>query len=317
VTAAVTASRKSVSRIFFCSVLAAYGGLTGWYLAALVSTSAVSQRPTAGTLFFQGGILGACIGLGAGVFDGIAVRSIARIVKFGGTSLLLGLFAGMVALPMAQFIYDVVGSPNGSSGGGSFLGAVICWVLFGGLIGIGEGISKGSQTWKALVGGMLGGVFGGGVYEAIGRAPSQGASVHEQAVLAFALTILGGGIGCAIALVNTVLKDAWLVIENGKLAGTEINISKYVHPQLGSRRAGIIGSSQWDANVYLPGDGGISPRHASISYVDGLPTLTALPESIARRYTTSVNGRPVKSWPLSNGDRLQIGSTTILYRHSR
>ena len=309
------AAGQNVSRIFFSFLLAAYGGLTGWYLGAL--TSDFDQAPGTGTLLFQGAILGASIGLGAGIFDGIAVRSMARIVKFGGTSLVLGMLAGAVALPMAQFLYNALESGNSSSREASFSGALLCWILFGGLIGIGEGIGKGTQTWKAMLGGMLGGVIGGGIYEAIGRTTSQGTSAHEQTVLAFALTILGGGIGSAIALVTIVLKNAWLVIETGKLAGTEINISKFVHPQLGSRRAGIIGSSQWDANVYLPGDGGILPRHASISYVDGLPTLTALPAAIERNFTTSVNGRPVKSWPLSNGDRLQFGSTTVLYRHSR
>jgi len=295
------------NRIYYYFVLGAMGGLVGWYFTAMVTVAGVASQVV------LGGLLGASIGLGAGAFDGIACGSMARIVKFGGTSLLLGLAAGAIALPLVQTLYGSVSQADSVT---RFSIGTLCWIVLGGLIGLGEGVSKGSQPWKGLLGGIIGGALGGGIYEAVGRSTASTGSVAEQSVLAFAVSTLGGFIGSSVALVTTVLKDAWLVIENGKLAGTEINISKYVHRDLGSRRAGIIGSSQWDANIYLPGDSDVLPKHASIGYRDGAPTLTALPLAIQRRAKTLVNGRPVTVWPLSNGDRLQIGSTTLQYRQN-
>ena len=80
--------------------------------------------------------------------------------------MLLGMAAGGIALPLVQVVYA---AGFGDSRAESFTVGTLCWILFGGLIGLGEGISKGSQTWKGLVSGLIGGALGGGLYEAIGR----------------------------------------------------------------------------------------------------------------------------------------------------
>src|SRR5205823_894884 len=101
---------------------------------------------------------------------------------------LLGLVAGSIALPLVQVLYHALRPAAAASTRSlSFLAGIICWILFGGFIGLGEGVSKGSQTWKGLLGGMIGGLLGGGIYEAIGRPVTLTASPSGQAVLAFAL----------------------------------------------------------------------------------------------------------------------------------
>jgi uncharacterized membrane protein YeaQ/YmgE (transglycosylase-associated protein family) len=293
-------------RIYYYFILGAFGGLTGWLAMALSSSG-----PTP-NYFLRGAFLGALTGCGIGIYDGLASRSFARTVKFGGMSLLLGLVAGALAMPIVENIYRVMSG----SGSASVAAGVLCWILFGGIIGWGEGFSKGSQNWKGLLGGMAGGFIGGGLYEALGRR-QDAANASEQTLLALAFLLLGGAIGAAIALVTNALKSAWLSVENGKLAGKDIDISKYVNPALGSRKAGIIGCSQWDSTIYLPGDSDVLPRHASISYKDGSPTFTTLPEARAQGAETRVNNRVVTEWPLRNGDRIQIGSTNLVYRHKR
>jgi hypothetical protein len=302
----------SVSRVYQHFVLGAIGGLTGWYMAQLL-TLAWAAAPISGgdvplpQLAAQGALLGALIGLGASAFDGIATRSMARVIRFGGGSALAGMLAGATALPVLQALYGgTAGTP------GAIAAAMLCWLLFGACIGLAEGFAHGAQKWKTVVGGLAGGLLGGALFEALGR-PYQA----TPAILAAAMLTLGGCIAASVALVARLLTDAVIVIEAGKLKGDEVDVSKYVHRTLGARKPGLIGSSQFDANVYLPGDSGVLPRHATISYRDGAPTLTALPDAIQAKAVTAVNGRPVTVWPLSHGDRITIGSTTLLFTHRR
>src|SRR5262249_20440238 len=129
--------------------------------------------------------------------------------------------------------------------------------------------------------------------------------------------LLGAAIGVAIAYVTTKLKGAWLEILNGKLAKSSYDVSKYVHHKLGKSVVGIIGSNEWEAHIYLPGDAGVLPRHAGINFANGAPTLTVLPE-VGSKAETLVNGqRLTDSRPLRNGDELQFGSTRLIYREKR
>ncbi|MBI1353554.1 MAG: FHA domain-containing protein [Acidobacteria bacterium] len=298
----------SFARIYSHFVFGALGGLTGWYLAALWLHSD-GVEITSEEQLLRGAILGSCIGFGVGAFDGVDLRSAARLLRYGGVSLLLGLLAGAVALPAAQNLFD-----RFQTGSEPLVWqGTLCWILFGALIGLGEGVTKGTQAWKGVAGGMLGGMVGGGSYELFGRT-ADGASSQEQATLALALAALGGAIGAAVAYVTTLLRGAWVVINDGKLAKREFDVSKYVHPQLGARRPGVIGSN---GDIYLPGDSEVLPAHATISYVDGAPTLTASAEAVSQRRTTSVNGHPVQRWPLAHGDTIQIGNTSMTFRHKR
>jgi hypothetical protein len=270
-----------------------------------------------------GALLGAAIGIGIAAYEGLTSRSVIRFFKFGSQGLLLGTVAGVVALPLAQWLYATLLGPAAAQGQKNVawqavLVGTLCWLLFGGLIGFGESLSKGTQSVKGLAGGVLGGVLGGLIYE-IARASgvTNVASYNQQIVLAITLALLGGAIGASIAFVTTALKRAWLEVMDGKFAGRIYDVTKYVDRTLGSRKSGIIGSDEWNANVYLPSDRGVLPHHAEISSNDGVPTFTVAPGADKVSATTLVNGRRVSSWPLSDGDRLQLGSTNLVYRHKR
>lgn len=319
---------KEYIRVYYYFIIGAVGGLTGWFIGTLLlrslsSTLAAGQQSISHQALY-GAALGAAIGVSVAAYDGLVSRSLARFIKFGGIGFLLGSLAGALALPLAQWLYGRLlassaasQTPNVLPIWKSILVGTICWVLFGGLIGLGEGISKGTQSWKGLLGGTIGGVVGGMIYE-INRVSSDAVnlSYRRQLFLAISFALLGAAISAAIALVIAALKQAWIEVLDGKFAGRTFDVTKYVDPKLGVHRSGIIGSDQWSSHVYLPGDNEVLAHHAEISFANGAPTLTVRPEA-AKRASTFVNGRKVSACPLSDGDRLQVGSTKLIYHQKR
>jgi hypothetical protein len=180
---------------------------------------------------------------------------------------------------------------------------------------LGETISRGVQATKGLLGGAIGGLVGGAIFEVARASGATNNSTAEQFVLAVALTCVGGMVGASIAFVTASLRRAWLEVLDGPLAGRVYDVTKYVDPRLGGRRAATIGSDEWAANVYLPGDAEVLPRHATVGLRDGVPTLVM--ESGARDNPPVANGCPVSAWALRDGDRVQVGATTLVYRQRR
>lgn len=299
-------------KIYYSFLLGALGGALGWYL--------ISSFFGQSNELVRGAVLGGCIGLFATSYDAVITGVPSRIAKLCGIGIALGVGAGMLGLPLGEMIYNVIAGSSEARTVASILGGVTGYAVLGTIIGAAEGVGKGSQLWKALVGGLLGGLAGGMFFELFGRAASRGDaadSTSEQQFVAIALTFLGGSIGAAVAWFTAALKDAWFEIQSGKLAGTVINLSKYVASQSGTRNVGVVGASTWEANIYLPGDPDIRPRHAELALRDGVPTLTI--DDVAQREGAKlyVNGREVTRWPLSDGDTLRVGGTDMVYRDKR
>ena len=303
-------------KIYFYFVFGAMGGLTGWYLSASLLLGVVKLLDQA--LF--GAMVGAMIGLGIAAYEGYASRSFIRLFKYGSIGLMLGTIAGVVALPSTQWLYSRLFTTIGAQGGvvwKTLLVGMLCWVVFGGLIGFIEGLMKGAQSIKGFMGGVLGGIIGGGIYElARGWGMAKGPSVQQQFILALALSILGGAIGASVALVTVALKRAWIEVIDGKFAGRIYDVTKYVDPQLGVYKPGIIGSDEWRANIYLPGDHKVQPTHAKIGFANRAPYLSVFPAAL-KQALTLVNGKVVSDCALNDGDHLQIGNTQLRYRQKR
>jgi hypothetical protein len=305
-------------KIYFYFVFGAMGGLTGWYLSASLLLGVVTLLDQA--LF--GAMVGAMIGLGIAAYEGFVSRSFIRLFKHGSIGLMLGTIAGVIALPSSQWLYSRLFKTIGAQGGTPVLWkaaaiGMLCWIIFGGMIGFIEGLTKGAQSIKGFTGGLLGGIIGGGIYElARSWGIAQGASVQQQFILALVLSILGGAIGASIALVTVALKRAWIEVIDGKFAGRIYDVTKYVDPQLGIHKPGIIGSDEWRANIYLPGDHKIQPTHAKIGFGNGAPCLSVFP-SVLKQAVTLVNGEAVSDWELRDGDRLQVGNTQLRYHQKR
>ena len=325
---------KDNVRIYYYFIIGAIGGLTGWYLSTILGNNLgedfAAETLGKGIAYYAlfGATLGAVIGVAVSAYDGISNRSWQRFVKFGVIGFLLGAIAGAISLPLIDWMYQslVGAAAQAKSSGGNktlltFLIGSLCWVLFGGFIGLGEGIGKGTQAWKGVLGGMLGGLLGGVIYE-INRAVNPPSSLAEDNFnshffSAVSFTLLGASVSASVAFVTSALKSAWVEVLDGKLAGRNYDITKYVDKNLGAAKSGIIGSDEWSSHVYLPGDNEVLAHHAEISYTNGSPTITATPEA-SKHQTTYLNGRRLThSSPLVNGDRIQVGSTNLIYRNTK
>jgi hypothetical protein len=274
-------------KTYYSFLLGALGGLIGWFLIGVFFNQANE--------IVRGAVLGGCIGLFCTSYEALITGVIARIAKFLSIGALLGIAAGAVGLPVVELLYGHISGGADAPSFKMFFAGALGYALLGTLIGIAEGIGKGSQIWKAMLGGLLGG----------------------QWYLAIALTLLGGSIAAGVSLVTTALKDAWFEVVSGKLAGSTINVSKYVAEQSGARNIGVIGNSSWEANVFLPGDSAVKSRHAELALIDGVPTITIDQTAQKLGAKLEANGRPVKSWRLNDGDSILIGETELVFRNKR
>jgi hypothetical protein len=308
-------------------VIGAFGGLNGWFLSVAVLSKTNTYvfnnlQASSGavySLFILGGILGACIGGAASVCNIFGSRPLAQVIKSVAIGILLGTLAGGVALTASHLIYGallarvMIAAPQRT--GISFMIGLLCWAIFGSVMGFGSGLNKGTKSYKRLLCAVLGGLAGGLLYEA-GRASAFGeASLYGQQIfLALALALLGGAIGVSAALANTALKFAYIEVLSGEHSGRRYDVMKYVSGTANIQKPCIIGSDKISANIYLPADGKVLPHHAALGHTHGIPFLSKLPES-DRVGVLLVNGRPASRVSLADGDQLQMGSTMLLYRH--
>jgi hypothetical protein len=311
-------------RVYYYVLLGALGGTTGWFVTALAFRGADADPPTVAA---KGVILGALIGLAIAAYDGVVSRSFRRFFKFGLIGLLLGALGGGGGLSLGQQVFSRLWSPTLSGGRevfslSSFLVGTLCWMILGGLIGLVEVIGKGTQSYKGLLGGIFGALVGGGIYE-LARAYTQtsaGEPNPSQAIQAVSLGVMGGAIGGSVALISTLFRRAWLVVLDGKLKDHIYDLTKYVSKDSvikgkGKENGGaIIGSDELRVTVYLPADKEVLPQHAVLRYANEAPMLLPTPEALKSKAKTLVNNYPVSTWYLTDKDKIQIGTTNLLYR---
>jgi pSer/pThr/pTyr-binding forkhead associated (FHA) protein len=114
-------------------------------------------------------------------------------------------------------------------------------------------------------------------------------------VVGFAL--FGVATGIAMGLVESALKDRWLYVTSGPLAGKQFILYK---------DQTLVGSLQ-QSDIYLFKDPAILPQHAIIEINRGRVQMRALGN-------VYVAGQPVSSRILQDGDLLQIGRYAFRYK---
>ena len=228
-----------------------------------------------------------------------------------------GLIRGAIALPLAivlgfdfSFLANLLyrmglklilqngGSlaPNNPAG---WIVRAIAWMFFGITAGIVYGIA--GQSWKKCLygvgGGMLGAGLGGLFFDPISLLTG-GAGASR----CLGMMIFGASTGLAIGLVETALKDRWLYVSGGPLAGKQFILYKPV-TQLGSQQSN---------EIYLFKDPSIAPVHARIELRGGQAVLIAIGPSF-------VSGQPVTQRMLRSGDLIQIGRYAFQFheKHTR
>ncbi len=279
-------------RTYFYAVLGGIGGLLGWQVSNILGLSFGPNLYVSEAMV--GALVGLCVGLFIGITEGLMTLNLFGAAKSGLLGGVLGAVAGAVGLPLSEFLFQ--------SAGAGYLGRAIGWGVFGLLIGLAEAIFGKSQLWKGMLGGFIGGAIGGILLEAV-----RGSFKDPLVGKAAGLVLLGGAVGAFISLVEVALGRAWLEVTSGKLKGTEFLLDKFLHkgPSI------AIGSSPLKSEIVLP-DPDIAPQHAMLSGDGKQFTLKDMSLS-----GTFINNRKTENVRLTDGHRIRMGNTEMVYHEKR
>ena len=282
-----------VTRTYYYAILGAIGGLIGWQISNLIGLSFSSNLYLSEVVV--GAILGFCLGFPLGGAEGIVGMRPLQALRKGTVSGLLGLLAGAIGLPVAEFLYQGLGA--------GFLSRAIRWGFLGFLIGLAEGATGGAQWWKGALGGGLGGFLGGFLLEGARRWAGSMASGKI-----IGLVLLGSAIGAFIAFIVVLLSRAWLEITSGKLQGSEFILDKFLPS---ASPSAMIGSSPLKAEIPIP-DPDIDPQHAILKGAESHFTIKDI--SIGGVF---LGNRKIEQARLIDGEVIRMGNTTMVYRERR
>ena len=238
--------------------------------------------------------------LGFAIAESVVERSLHKAVIRAAMALPLGVVFGFIFQVVANVIYAIDINVCVQMGVQSarnpalWLARGIAWMVFGVAGGVIYGI-VGQSARKAkfgILGGVIGAGIGGCIFDPIAFMTNGGAVSRIVGFL-----IVGCATGIAMGLVESALKDRWLYVTAGPLAGKQFILYK---PQTS------IGSRQ-DSDIYLFKDQTILPQHASIEINGARVQLRATGN-------VYVSGQPVSHRPLQDGDLVQIGRYSFRYK---
>ena len=242
-----------------------------------------------------------CIGFG--VSESVVERSVRKALLRGALALPLGILLGFIFEMMAGIIYSVglricyEAGAQTARNPAVWIVRGIAWMVFGAAGGVVYGI-VGQSTKKGtygVLGGAIGAGLGGFVFDPIAMATHVG-SVSRA--VGFALVGLATGVG--MGLVESALKDRWLYVVAGPLAGKQFILYKS-ETSIGSRQ---------ESDIYLFKDPNILPRHAVID-ISGARVMLQATGSVLWA------GQPVHSRVLQDGDLLQLGRYAFRYKEKQ
>jgi Inner membrane component of T3SS, cytoplasmic domain len=239
-----------------------------------------------------------CIGLG--VAESIVERSVRKALLRGLLAIPLGVILGFIFNFLANMIFNVALGIVAAAGVQTYknpafwLARGIGWAVFGVAGGIVYGIvgQSGKKTTYGILGGAIGAAIGGTIFDPIAMLTKGGAASRG---IGFAL--VGVATGVAIGLVESALKDRWLYVTAGPLAGKQFILYK---------AATSIGSRQ-QSDIYLFKDTNILPQHAIVAISGSRVQLKAAG-------TVFIGGSPVQTRVLQDGDLIQIGRYAFRYK---
>jgi len=285
--------RANLRQAYDLALTGGLGALVGLYLyVEMVQAESVYVRDALAGLLI-GGSLGSFLNAYGPIRDG-AWRKLARSVAWGAPAAALGGAIGLVAGEVVIGLFR-----------GGLLGRALSWAVLGLGIGLGQGLADRSRDRliHGLIGGGLGGLLGGFLFEWLSAALRHrtDAGLAVGAVQAIGIVVLGAGLGLCLALVEQVLRRAWVQVLSGRQEG---RIYLLAHPRC---RLGL----DERAEIGIFGDPAVARRHAEIEAIPGGYQL----HHLAAPGATRINGAPVVGpQPLHDGDRIELGRTLLVFR---
>jgi hypothetical protein len=284
----VKIGRANLRQAYDLALAGGLGALFGLYLyVELVHAESVYVRDALAGLLI-GGSLGVFLNAYGPFRDGAWLK-LARAVALGAPAAALG---GAIGLVAGEVVIGVLR--------GGLLGRALSWAVLGVGIGLGQGLADRSRERLiyGLIGGGLGGFIGGFLFEWLRVALADRLDMSQ----AIGIVILGAGLGLCLALVEQVLRRAWVQVQSGRQEG-RIYLLAHRCCRLGLDERAEIG---------IFGDPGVARQHAEIEATPSGFTL----HQLARQGLTRVNGVPVSDCcALKDGDRIELGHTHLVFRH--
>lgn len=237
---------------------------------------------------------------GFGLAESAVERSPRKAALRGALSLGIGSVLGFMFYGIANVIFQIglailaEQGVNSEESPAFWLTRAIAWAGFGVAGGVVYGIigQSGKKCLYGIAGGILGAGLGGFLFDPIALALG-----GAEASRAIGMALFGAATGAGMGLVENALKDRWMYVSAGPLAGKQFILYKPVT---------TIGSDQ-SCDIYLFKDPGVQPTHAVIE-LHG-------PRAFVRAAgPVTLSGRPVKEAMLESGVSLQIGRYAFLYR---
>ncbi|MEX2316812.1 MAG: FHA domain-containing protein [Pirellulales bacterium] len=297
---------------FYLAVCSMIGGLVGWaLLEPWVDDNKLGEEfNLAGLLLFP--VVAASVGLFLGAAEGIICRNLLRALKCGMVGLGIGFVGGLIALIPTGIVFTLMTAlafslwdnpqpgamPTGLALLVLMMGRAAAWSIISIPAGMGQGIALGEKkvVVNGVVGAVLGGLIGGLLFDPISLllVTADGQAVYSRGV---GFAAIGCFVGLFVGLVEGWTKTAWLMMRKGPLAGKQFILFKDTT---------VLGSSP-KADIYLFKDDAIEPRHAIIVNRGGRFEI----EDCKTPDGTYVNGIPIHSHVLADGDQVVLGKTVL------
>jgi hypothetical protein len=283
---------------FYLGAAGLLGALAGWGICEPFFIDSHTGSRWGNIVILPFVVMLTCLGLG--VAESIVERSAKKAMVRGLLGLALGLVGGFIFDWIAN-IFFAMGTAIIISLGvqtaknpAFWIVRGLAWAVFGVAGGIVYGLvdRSGTKMKYGIFGGLIGSALGGMVFDPISFATKTGGVSRG---VGFAL--LGLATGVAIGIVESALKDRWLYVASGPLAGKQFILYKPMT---------TIGSSQ-SSDIYLFKDTSILPQHAIIE-MRGAQTF------IRSAGPVFVSGAPARNRALQSGDLIQIGRYAFHFR---
>lgn len=244
------------------------------------------------------------VSVGFAVAESVVERSWRKAAVRCTLAVVLGIVLGFVFDFIAEAIYHIglrtifeSGSHLSNTNPAVWLVRAIAWSVFGVTGGLVYGVA--GQSSKKCMYGVIGGVAGAAVGGLLFDPVNILAGVAGPS-RCLGLMIMGGATGAAVGLVESALKDRWLFVSAGPLAGKQFILYK-AQTRIGSDQA---------SDIYLFKDASISSQHAIINVRSGHAVIAAVGP-------TYVSGQPVTEKTLRSGDVIQIGRYSFSYQEKQ
>ncbi|MEO6923147.1 MAG: FHA domain-containing protein [Bryocella sp.] len=286
---------------FYLGVAGLLGALCGW---AINEHAFVDGRGGRWGNHWMLPSIVALMCVGFSISESLVERSTRKALVRAGIALPLGLVLGFVFDLIANGVYGIGLAFCHAAGAQTFHNPAvwvvrgIAWMVFGAAGGVVYGIIGKSmrKTGYGALGGALGAGLGGVVFDPISFATHGGATSR-----AVGFGLLGLATGIAMGLVESALKDRWLYVTAGPLAGKQFILYK---------QHTTVGSSQ-ECDIYLFKDPDILPNHATLEVKGSRTHLTA-------NGMVYVAGQPVRGVRvLESGSVIQLGRYGFRYQEKQ